>query len=320
MTSPTLTQAAELIQDDLVGGVVENIITVDALFSFLPFQAFTGQAIVVNREETLGDAGLYAVGDTITHTSPFTTTQVSFTPKKIIGEAQVDNLVQRTSKNAGVSQMAMQVASKAKRVGQIYQQGIATGDGTGNNLSGLHSLVDSSQYTPASAGQDLSFSLLRQLLNLVTIRNGDVDFITMHSATLDKYHTLNEALGGTTPMHVLNLPDGTTRSVSLFQGVPIFRNDYLPLTETAGGAATTGGNKTSVYAGCWDDGTRTVGVAGIYPLGVSADGNAVQDLGIEVEPIGTAADKDEKNVRVKWYTNFVCYSKLGLARLTSINV
>jgi hypothetical protein len=60
-----------------------------------------------------------------------------------------------------------------------------------------------------------------------------------------------------------------------------------------------------------DDGTRSIGVSGIYPAGVPA--------GVQVEPIGAMENKDSQLVRVKQYANFVNFNRRGLARLTSIN-
>jgi hypothetical protein len=49
-----LAQAALLINDEIVRGVAEDIITVNPIFSYMPFYGYEGQAIVVNRELTLG--------------------------------------------------------------------------------------------------------------------------------------------------------------------------------------------------------------------------------------------------------------------------
>ena len=49
-----------------IAGVAEDIIDLNPWFSILPFMGFTGQSINVNRETTIGDSGVYDVGDTIT--------------------------------------------------------------------------------------------------------------------------------------------------------------------------------------------------------------------------------------------------------------
>ena len=188
---------------------------------------------------------------------------------------------------------------------------MAIGNGTSPNLNSLHSLVDSSQYTAASAGQAISLELLDALMDLVKAKDGEVDFIMMPSRTIRSYKALVRALGGVNETMVFTMPNGTTRNVSTYEGIPIFKNDYLSIAETANGAAISGGALTSVYAGCWDDGSNKVGIAMIHPIAVPA--------GIAVEMVGTAEAKDEQIVRVKSYSNFAQFNRRGTARLTSIN-
>ena len=311
MATQTLVEAKKLINNEIVEGIVEDIITINPIFNLLPFTSFTGQAIVVNRENALGDSQKLAVGGTITAKAADTRTQYTFLPTTIIGDAEVNKLVLATSQSDGVDEMSIAVRSKAKSISRSFQQGMATDDGTGANMNSLHTLVDASQYTSASAGQALSFELLDELLQLVTAKNGAVDFIMMPPRTINAYRALVRALGGTTEDTLVTLGDGTEMRLPVYNGVPIFRNDYLSVVETANGAAVTGGALTSVYAGCFDDGSRKVGIAGIYPAGTSA--------GIMVEAIGAKELKDEDITRIKWYTNFVSFNRRGVARLPSIN-
>lgn len=311
MATQTLAEAAKLINNEIIEGVAEDIITVNPIFSSLPFIGFDGQGIVHNRENALGDAQVLAVGGTITAKAAATFTQQTFLPTTIIGDAEVNGLVQATSGSAGVDQMAVEVSSKAKSVARQFQSGMATGDGSAPNMNSLHSLCDATQYTTASAGQALSFELLDELMQLVVAKDGAVDFIMMPARTIRSYRALVRALGGAHAEELVTLGDGTEMRLPVYNGVPIFRNDYLSVTETANGAATTGGTLTSVYAGCFDDGTRRTGVAGIYPNGSGA--------GLQVQAIGAAETKDEEIMRVKHYTNFALFNRKGLARLTSIN-
>jgi hypothetical protein len=105
--------------------------------------------------------------------------------------------------------------------------------------------------------------------------------------------------------------NGRTRNIDVYNGIPMFQNDYLSIVETANGAALTGGALTSIYAGCFDDGSSKIGQAMIYP-----DGTPV---GIDVSMPGESETKDETIARVKSYSNFVNFNRRGLARLTSIS-
>lgn len=311
MATQTLAEAAKLIRNEIVSGVVEDIITTNPIWNVLPWTGYEGQALLVNRENALGDAQHLAVGGTITAKAAATFTQLPFSAVTTIGDAEMNGLVQAQSMGAGVDQLAVEVSSKAKSIGRKLQTGIAIGDGVSPNLNSLHTLCDSGQFTTASAGQALSFALLDELLDLVKAKDGEVDFITMAARTLRSYKALVRALGGIDETMTFTMPNGTTRTVSVYEGIPIFKNDYLSVVETANGAALTGGALTSVYAGCFDDGTNKVGVAMIHPVSVPA--------GIQVEQVGVAETKDETITRIKSYSNFASFNRRGLARLTSIN-
>ena len=309
MASQTLVEAKKFINDDIVAGVVQDIIDINPMYAVLPFTSYMGQAILTNRELALGDAGFYAVDATITNKAASTYTQVPFSAVKIIGDVEMDNLVQATSSSAGVDQLAIEISSKAKQVGRLFQTGMATGDGVAPNMNSLHSLVDSGQFTGASAGQALSFALLDELLDLVKAKDGQVDWIMMPARTMRSYRVLLRALGGVAMNEVVTLDDG--RTVLGYEGIPIFRNDFLSVTETANGASLTTGTLTSVWAGCVDDGSQKIGISGIYPESVPA--------GVNIEFIGQLEAKDSSLVRVKQYTNFVNFNRKGIARLPSIN-
>ena len=311
MASQTLAEAAKLINNEIVVGVAEDIITTNPIWNVIPWIGYDGQAIVVNRENALGTVMNLAVGGTITAKAAATFVQKTFTAVTTIGDAELNGLVAAQSSSAGVDQMALEVSSKAKSVGRYLQQGMAVGTGTSPAMNSFHSLCDASQYTTASAGQALSFPLLDQLLDLVKAKDGEVDFISAPARTIRAYKALVRALGGVNEVMAFTMPNGTTRNVSAYEGVPIFQNDYISVVETANGAAITGGALTSVYAGCWDDGSQKVGCGMIHPASVPA--------GISVEEVGKAETKDESIMRVKSYSNFAMFNRKGLARLPSIN-
>lgn len=309
MTTQTLAEAKKLINNDIVEGVIEDIITLNPLFDQLPFTGYEGQGLILNRENALGDSQVLAVDGTITAKAAATFTTRTVTATKLIGDAELDGLVAAQSSSAGVDQMAVEVSSKAKSVGRLFQTGMATGDGSTPNMNSFHSEVDASQFTTASAGQVLSLTLLDELLDLVKAKDGEVDFIMMPARTLRAYKVLIRALGGTSADWTMTTDTG--RIVSHYEQIPIFKNEYLSVVETANGAAITGGALTSVWAGCFDDGTQKIGVAGIHPEGVPA--------GIMVESVGPKEAKDDQIVRVKQYANFANFNRRGLARLPSIS-
>jgi hypothetical protein len=311
MATQTLAEAQKLITNDMIAGVVEDVLTTNPVFQVLPWTGYSGQAILVNRENALGDAEHLAVGGTITAKAAASFTQTTFTAVTTIGDAELNGLVAAQSASGGVDQLAVEISSKAKSVGRLLQTGIATGTGTSPQLHSLHTLCDSTQYTTASAGQALSFALLDELLDLVKAKDGEVDFFMLPARTLRSYRVLVRALGGVNEVIAFDMGGGRTRNVDVYNGIPMFQNDYLSITETANGAALTTGALTSVWAGCFDDGSSKIGCGMIHPEGTAT--------GFDVTMVGEAEAKDETIARVKSYSNFVLFNRRGLARLPSIN-
>lgn len=311
MATQTLAEAQKLINNEIVSGIVEDVITTNPIWQAMPWTGYSGQAILVNRENVLGDAQHLAVGGTITAKAASSFTQTPYTAVTTIGDAELNGLVKAQSASAGVDQLATEISSKAKSVGRLLQTGIATGTGSSPQLNSLHTLADASQYTTASIGQALSFELLDELLDLVKAKDGEVDYLMLPGRTLRAYRTLVRALGGVNETMAFDMGNGRMRNVDVYNNIPMFQNDYLSVAETANGAALTGGALTSVWAGCFDDGSQKIGQSMIYP-----DGTPV---GFDVTIVGEAEAKDETIVRVKSYSNFVNFNRRGLARLTSIN-
>lgn len=309
MATQTLAEAAKLINNQIVAGVARDIIDINPLFQMLPFNGYSGQAILVNRENALGDSQVLAVAGTITAKAAATYTQVPYSATTLIGDAEMNGLVQAQSQGAGVDQLAVEISSKAKSVGRLFQTGMATGTGSAPNMNSFHSLCDASQYTTASATQTLTFELLDELLDLVKAKDGQVDFLMMPKRTIRSYKTLLRALGGAALDDIYTLPSG--EKIISYGGIPIFKNEFLSVVETANGAALTGGALTSVWAGCFDDGSAKVGISGIHPVATPA--------GIQVEQVGAKEAGDEQIWRIKWYSNFVNFNRRGLARLPSIS-
>ena len=315
MATQTLAEAAKFIDDEIVRGVVEDIISINPLFEAMPSTGYTGQGIVLNRELALGGVEMASVGDNIgtigggTGKDPATYTNLAaVTATKIIGDTELDHLVQVQSQSDGVDQLALEISSKAKNVGRKFQTGLATGTGSAPEMNSLHSVVDAAQYTGTSATQVLSFALLDELLDLPLSKDGQVDFIMMPRRTSRSYRALNRALGGVSEQYTKFDSD---RIVDSYLGIPIFVNDYLSVVETANGAALTGGALTSVWAGNWDDGTQKVGISAIHPDGTAS--------GLSVRYIGDSATHDQEIWRIKMYTNFINFNRKSLGRLISIS-
>lgn len=305
MASVTLTESAKLAQNELVAGIIENIITVNRMYEVLPFDGIDGNALAYNRENALGDVDVYDVGDTIAAKAAATFTQVTSTLTSIIGDAEVNGLIQQTRSGFGNDQTAVQIASKAKSAGRKYQDMLVNGTGASNEFSGLLTLLDSGQTVSAGDnGAALSLTDMDEMLDLVVDKDGQVDYITMNARPLRSYMALLRALGGASISEVITLPSGN--QVPAYRGVPIFRNDYLPIDQTKGTETAA----TTILAGTLDDGSRQHGIAGL---------TAANMAGIQVVDVGESETKDEHIWRIKWYSGLACFSLKGLAGLNGVN-
>lgn len=308
MASVTLAESAKLALDNLVAGIIENIITINRMYDVLPFDGIDGNSLAYNRENALGDVIMAGVGTTFSGAgagkSAATFSKVNSNLTTIMGDAEVNGLIQATRSSDGNDQTAVQIASKAKSAGRKFQDQLINGTGTGNEFMGLIQLCPTSQkITTGVNGAGLSFDLLDQVMDAVTDKDGVVDYLTMHARTLRTYKGLLRALGGASINEVVELPSGA--EVPAYSGVPIFRNDYIPTNQTTG----TSSNTTTIFAGTFDDGSRTHGIAGLTASNAS---------GIQVVDVGEAEDKDEHIWRVKWYCGLALFSEKGVACVTGI--
>lgn len=310
MASVTLAESAKLAQDELVAGVIENVITVNRLFEVIPFDGIDGNALAYNRENVLGDVDTEGVGDVIGAKAAATFTQVTSNLTTIIGDAEVNGLIQATRSGDGNDQKAVQVASKAKSAGRKYQDMFINGDNgvTATEFDGLQQILVDAGATREVGGVNggvLSFTEMDELMDLIVDKDGEVDYLACHARTIREYKVLLRALGGASINEVVQLPSGA--EVPAYSGVGMFRNDYIAINENKG--TSTANTGSSMYAGTLDDGSRSTGIAGL---------TAAKAAGIQVVEVGESETKDESITRVKWYSGLANFSEKGLARLTGI--
>ena len=322
MASVTLAESAKLALPELVAGVIESIVTVNRMFEVLPFDGIDGNALKYNREAQLGPVASVGVGETDGTIGPAATagsnqaeralakeaatfTEVTASLTTIMGDAEVNGLIQATRSSDGNDQTEVQIASKAKSAGRKYQDHLINGDGTNESFPGLLALCPASQEVTATVadGDALSFEVMDEVMDLVIDKDGDVDYIAMHRRTIRSFKALLRGLGGAGINEVLELPSGKT--VPVYNGVPIFRNDYIPVDQTQGMTSTA----TTFFAGTLDEGGRQHGIAGL---------TAANAAGVVIEDVGTHFDKDERVWRVKWYAGLALFSELGIACASGI--
>ncbi len=298
---PLLTAEAQKLSNDMLRqGVIENVITSDELFAILPFRPVDGKVYVYNRENSLGTSDFYDTNDTITEDSA-SFTKVSVYLKRIIGDTDVDDFLQSTHSDT-TDQTSVQIATKSKVVGRNFADKLINGDETGNpkEFDGLINLLPAGQtLTVGANGAPLSLDHLDELIDLVKV-GGQLVFI-MNSRTRRSFFKLARATGGT---HVeqLDIP-GVTGTLPSYRGIPILKNDYVPINQTQGTETAA----TTVFLCALDE---DEGVAGLL---------AEKNAGIDVVDVGPVQNKDARRWRVRWYSGVALHSELAMAGAVGVN-
>lgn len=302
-------EADKLSNNQLVSGVIDEIIERDDLFAVLPFVGVNGKAYVYNQENTLGGADWLSPNDPVNE-SAATFNEVVTKLRILAGDVDIDKFLQSTESDTS-DQMAIQIAKKAKAVAREFHRTLATGDSTvnANQFDGLPRLAAAAQaYAATVGGQQvasagvngnaLTLTMLDELCDMVP--NG-ADVIVMRRGTIRAYRALLRATYGTDA--VMQQLENFGRPMLTHNGIPIIMNEFLSATETMG---TSVGNTCSAYALRLNESDGLHGLFG---------GDAA---GIVVENIGTVQNKDATRIRVKWYTGLALKSTRSIAQLQGI--
>lgn len=302
------TEAERLSNNQLISGVIDEIIDRDDLFTILPFVKTEGKAYLYNREKTLGGADWLDPNDPINE-SAATFQEVVAKLRILAGDVDIDKFLTSTMSDTN-AQMAIQIAKKAKTVGREFHRALATGDSTVNPkvFDGLPKLLADAQSYAATAGgsqivtagangNPLTLTMLDELCDAVP--NG-ADVLVMRRGTIRAFRALLRATYGTDA--VMQQLENFGRPMLTHNGVPIIMNEFLAGNETKGANANT----CSVYA------LRLNELDGLH--GLYGGDNA----GIVVENIGTVQNKDATRIRLKWYSGLALKSTRSIAGLQGV--
>lgn len=295
-------EAEKLTNNQLIAGVIDQIIERDDLMAILPFAQVNGKAYVYNRENTLGSADWLDPNDAVSE-SAASFTEVVAKLRILAGDVDVDKFLQSTMDNTN-DQMAIQIAKKAKAVSRAFHQTLATGDSVANakqfdGLSVMAAAAGGTQtVTAGTNGNAMTLTMLDELVD--SVPNGP-DVIVMRRGTIRAYRALLRATYGTDA--VMQQLENFGRPMLTHNGIPIIMNEFLAGNETQG---TSVSNTTSVYA------LRLNELDGLH--GLYGGDNA----GIVVENIGTVQNKDATRIRLKWYTGLALKSTRSIGRLKGV--
>lgn len=293
-------EAEKLSNNDLVAGVIEEIIDKEDLFAVLPFVHSEGKAYVYNRENTLSEGDFLAPNATVNEEAS-TFTEITTNLRILAGDVDVDKFLASTMSDTS-DQLAIQLAAKAKGMARKFRRTLAIGDNGTNpqEFDGIAQLNDVGQEIIAGAnGAALTMSMLDELLDAVP--NG-ADAIIMRPGTIRAYRNLLRTTAGGTDAAMMQL-ENFGRPMLTHNGVPILTNEFLPGNETQGTETAA----CSIYAIRFNE---TDGLHALYG-GDSA--------GIVIENIGTVQNKDAWRHRLKWYCGLALKSTKSMARLKGVN-
>lgn len=296
-------EADKLSNNELVSGVIEEIIERDDLFAVLPFVGTNGKAYVYNRETAdnlttgTGMPKFADPNDTVVEGAA-SFEEITTRLRILIGDVDVDKFLQETESDVN-NQKAEQIKAKAKALARLYRHALVNGNATTDSkqFDGLIAMTTTgnqnynASQTIAVDGA-LTLSKLDELLDAIPY---GANCIMMHPATIRSFRTLMRAAGGTTAAEYMMPAFG--RPMLTHNGVPIITNEYIP------NAASTG---SYVFAMRLNE---SDGLHGLYG-GASA--------GIRVEDVGTVQNKDATRIRLKWYAGLALKSTRSLAVLTGV--
>lgn len=291
--------AERLSNNQLVSGVIEEIIKRDAIYALLPFVGTNHKAYVYNREGTIPTVSFYDVNSAIGEGAP-TNTQVTVTLKILAHNVDIDKFLSGTMNDTN-NQIAEALAGAAKAVDQKFRDTLVNGDVAGDALSfdGIKKLVVSGQTLDAATnGAALTFDMLDQLIDQVSV--GRPDCLIMRFGTYRALKALMRTSGGMVPeqLKIRNF-DGL---VPAYDGIPIVLSEYLPGNETQGSSNVC----CSIYAARFN---TTDGLHGIY---------GEPTAGVVVENLGTRESYDAWRYRLKWYVSLALKATKSIARLRGV--
>lgn len=299
----TLTEGNKYSITSLEKWVIDRLVKDSEILEHLPFRSLMGNSLTYDTVTTRSGAAFYNVNDTIVESTP-TLTQATVTLTKLIGDADIDNLISRTRSNI-IDVKAEVVNDKVKAIqeaflDQFYYGTLADAKG----FSGLHSLMTSTTYNTvhagATTGTALSMAKLYEACDLPT------GFKPSHIAMSKKMRRLIQVYLDSIGEKYPTQRDQYGKLVEYFQGMKIIVDDHIVNAETAVSGAFTalsGGNCTSIF---------------ILTFAPQACCGVQGSNGVEIIDKGDLETKDARRYRVRWYPGIMLQNIRSCAKVDGI--
>jgi len=300
-----LLEAANLTQDTLHIGLIEELIKTSPLIKRLPFVTAVGSAMKIVREDEDNPPGIQFVGpsDEITESTGDTSTQ-TYNLTILIGDADVSTFIQQTQSNK-MDQMKTQVKMKLKQLAHKFEETFIYGDeDIDNQFDGFQNgaMCTATQRLCLGTGATGATLTLYDLHHLVDTVLGEPPDILLLNKEIMRRLTVKLASVGSYQTQRDEYGD----LWAYWRGIPLVVTDWLTQTEAilaTAYKAKTGGVTSSIIAVRFGEGD---GVCGL------------QNGTITTEKFDKLETKDAKRTRLKWYVGSIIYSTKSLAILSGI--
>ncbi len=313
----TLTEYAKLANDEVSRGVIEEIITQDALIGALKFQTFAGNSFVYNRELTLpGGATSHAVGDT------WETVKPTFTKKTAVlttvgGQSGIDMYIQDTRNNIQDPQTEL-LKQLTKDLTREWARLVIKGEpeNVTTEFEGLDSLVrsetrmmamdDGNIDGPGLAETELTIDRLLSAIDQVDDGRTKPHALIMNSTMRRKLSSISRSAGGGIFEPSI---EAFGTMVSQFDGIPILINNFITDAEQYNDSNTwTSSTATTIFA---------------LKFGREAQGYTMLHNGPVLQPrmrdLGIKRDEELHEWRMLVYVQAITYSTKQVIALGGID-
>ncbi|MET2951333.1 major capsid protein [Vibrio owensii] len=356
---PLLKEIAENISNNqLIAGVIEEIITEESLYWMLPFVQVNGKAYVYNREVRLADSEFLGINQEVPEDdSEFKSVTTHL--KILIGDVDVDKFVDTTMSDTN-NQKAIQLAMKAKGMGRRFKDALINGKtkrtnpNTGADIAAdLKEEFEGVRKIWKSGLADASYTHPGEDPNGVPDKDGDDPTFNgwqKHWVTQVIHMDGSSPLTGNAPVEddALSAEAITFEKLDeLLDAIPgdadflMMRKDtyraYKALLRTTGATTPEMMMIRNFGQVPQHDGTPII-INDYLPTLTDADGNKYTEIyalrtnevdglhglyggsnaGIVVEDIGTVQNKDATRTRLKWYAGLALKSTKSMAVLRGV--
>ena len=291
----SLTEAAKYTTNQVLKGVIEEIIRDSPVLDKLKFEDVVGNALQYLKELTLPTAEFYDPNE-LWAESTGQKTQKTAVIKILGGDADVDNFLKQTRSNY-TDLEAQTIEDKAKAVKHTFLDRFYYGNSSTSTkeFDGVHTIFLGSDMSgqqihlgSGGTGAALSASVLDQAIDLVL---GEKPSCIMMTRALRR--RVKAYLRSKTNVQV-NF-NSYSQDATMWNDIPIYYDDFLTQTETITGttfSSKTGGATSSVFLLRFD----SKGIKGL------------QNGGLETVKIGQVQNKDAVRYRIKWYCGLAMMS------------